>query len=79
MTRAIVSVLIVAVMAAGLAACGKQGDLERPGPLWGDKAKADYAEQQRKAAEQKKASAQDNQPEPLPPDNSVNDVNAATP
>jgi predicted small lipoprotein YifL len=76
MTRAFVSILIAAVMAASLAGCGKQGALERPGPLWGDKAKADYAAQQRKAAEQKKAAPQDNQPEALPADN---DVNAATP
>jgi predicted small lipoprotein YifL len=44
--------LIIALaltFAAGLAGCGKTGDLERPAPLFGAQAKADYDAQ--KAAE----------------------------
>jgi predicted small lipoprotein YifL len=37
-TVSTISVLALAVL--GLAACGKQGDLERPGPLWGPDARA---------------------------------------
>ena len=49
MTR---SVRLIAVLVlTGLAtACGKQGELERPGPLWGPQAKADYAAQKRAQA-----------------------------
>lgn len=47
-----------ALMAAlGLAACGKQGELERPAPLFGAKAKAEY-EAQRQAAARAKAAPQ---------------------
>jgi predicted small lipoprotein YifL len=34
--------------AVALAGCGRQGDLERPAPLFGAKAKQDYQEYQRK-------------------------------
>lgn len=30
------------ILMAGLAGCGKQGRLERPAPLFGDKARAEY-------------------------------------
>jgi predicted small lipoprotein YifL len=72
MSRAL---LIGLAIALGLAACGKQGDLERPGPLWGDKAKANWAAQQQKAAAQKATASQANQIEPLPDDNAA--ANAA--
>ena len=31
---------LLALATLGLAACGKQGDLDRPGPLWGPDARA---------------------------------------
>ena len=37
MTRA---ALILALAALALASCGKRGDLERPGPMWDNPAKA---------------------------------------
>jgi predicted small lipoprotein YifL len=76
MNRAL-AIGIVAI-ALGLTACGKQGDLERPGPLWGDKAKAAYAAQQQNAAAQKAKDSQSNQIEPLPDDNAAA-ANAAQP
>ena len=39
-------IAVTAVAALALAGCGKRGTLERPPPLWGDKAKADYEAQQ---------------------------------
>jgi predicted small lipoprotein YifL len=39
-------IALTAVAALALAGCGKRGTLERPPPLWGDKAKADYQAQQ---------------------------------
>jgi predicted small lipoprotein YifL len=72
MTRALTLALAVAAIAVALAACGKQGGLERPGPLWGDKAKADYAAQQQKAAAARAKTSQTNQIEPLPDDNAAN-------
>ncbi len=38
-----------ALLVAGLASCGRQGDLDRPGPLWGARAKADWAAAHRPA------------------------------
>jgi hypothetical protein len=42
MTRPAIAALLVLALAGALTACGKEGDLERPGPLWGAKAKADW-------------------------------------
>jgi hypothetical protein len=39
------------LVAAGVAACGKQGDLDRPGPMWSAQSKADYAAQKRAQAD----------------------------
>lgn len=78
MTRALVNVLAIGAAALALGACGKQGDLERPGPLWGEKAKADYAAEQRKAAEAKSKESQANQIEPLP-DEAAPVANSAQP
>ena len=53
-----------------LTACGKIGTLDRPAPLAGARAKADWAAQQ-KAASQAAASAKahkQNEPDRLPPD-----------
>ncbi|HZC15827.1 MAG TPA: hypothetical protein VE309_03625 [Caulobacteraceae bacterium] len=41
----------------GLGACGKLGDLEQPAPLFGDKAKADYAAQHQADAARARAAA----------------------
>jgi hypothetical protein len=65
------SVVILAGAALALSACGKVGELDRPAPLWGEKAKADYAAQQKAAADaqaQKDAQdrAQRGRPAPLP-------------
>ncbi|MDB5454886.1 MAG: hypothetical protein JWP92_471 [Caulobacter sp.] len=49
-------VAILALAALTLAACGKQGDLERPAPLWNPAKKAAFDAQRRAA------SAQANQP-----------------
>jgi hypothetical protein len=35
--------LLAAFMAAGLGGCGKKGLLDQPAPLFGERAKADYA------------------------------------
>ena len=55
------------VLIAALGACGKQGDLDRPGPLWGAKAKADYAAQKRNEAETATNEAQGDRA--IPPQN----------
>ena len=78
MTRGLTLALVAFAAAAALGACGKQGDLERPAPLWGDKAKADYAAQQRQAAEAKAKGPGGNQIEPLPADDNAA-ANAAQP
>jgi hypothetical protein len=46
----------VFVLSAGLAGCGKMGELEKPAPLWGAKEKAKYE------AEKRAASASANKP-----------------
>ncbi|WP_297506596.1 hypothetical protein [uncultured Caulobacter sp.] len=51
-----VTLLILAALAVSAAACGKQGPLERPAPLWDAQKKAAWA------AERRAASAQANQP-----------------
>lgn len=43
--------------ALALGACGKQGELERPAPLWGDKAKAEYQAQKKREQEEREAAA----------------------
>ena len=65
--------ILLAGAAVALSACGKVGELERPAPLWGAKAKADYAAQQKAAADAqaKKAAAdqaQHGHPAQLPDD-----------
>jgi predicted small lipoprotein YifL len=49
MRTAILALAGLALVAA-LASCGKQADLERPGPMWGPKAKAEYSAQKRAQA-----------------------------
>ena len=55
MTRPL-TVLVLAALAVTAAACGKQGALERPAPLWDPAKKAAWE------AERRAASAQANQP-----------------
>ncbi len=64
MTRALIIAMAAALMAASLGSCGKQGGLERPGPLWGAKAKAEYEAQKRRQADVKTNEAQSNQAVP---------------
>ena len=47
MIRPVPALLLAGAAALALSACGKQGALERPAPLWGAKAKARYEAQQR--------------------------------
>ena len=59
--------------AAALAGCGKTGDLDQPAPLFGARAKADYAAQQRAREAAAAQKAQDaairrNQPNGTPLD-----------
>jgi len=49
--RTLVLVLAAVSLGAGLAACGKQGDLDRPGPMWSAQSKAEYAAQKRAQAD----------------------------
>jgi hypothetical protein len=49
--RTIILALAGLSVIVALASCGKQAELQRPGPLWGAKAKADYAAQKRAQAD----------------------------
>jgi hypothetical protein len=51
MMRAVIVMLAAASVVMALASCGKQADLDRPGPMWGPKARADYAAQKRAQAD----------------------------
>ena len=53
---ALIALAALTASSLGLAACGKQGDLERPAPLWNPAKKAAYE------AERRAASAQANKP-----------------
>ncbi len=48
--RTLIIALTLTLAAGGLSACGKTGDLERPAPLFGAQAKADYDQQKADAA-----------------------------
>ena len=52
MMRTLIVALAGLSLIAALASCGKQSDLERPGPMWGPKAKAEYSAQKRAQAAQ---------------------------
>lgn len=56
MIRRPVTILALAALALTAAACGKQGELERPAPMW------DPAKRAAWEAERRAASAQANQP-----------------
>jgi hypothetical protein len=71
--RIVPKLLILAGAAVALAACGKVGELDRPGPMWGEKAKADWAAQQKAAADAQSRkddadAAQRGHPPPVSPD-----------
>jgi len=66
MTRLFISALAMGALALSLTACGRQGDLDRPGPMWGAQAKAEYAAKKRHEADQKTNQAESNQIETLP-------------
>lgn len=58
----------VLIGALGLGGCGRQGSLERPAPLFGAKAKAEYAAEKRRAARQARANrSADASGDPAPP------------
>jgi hypothetical protein len=63
--------------AAGLSACGLQGDLERPAPLFGANAKAAYAKEQ--AAKEQRGADGNAQPNASGEDNAGDDTDAVTP
>ena len=60
MMRSVIVVLAGLSLVVALASCGKQADLQRPAPLWGAKAKADYAAQKRAQADSATNAAQAN-------------------
>ena len=68
MSRIFIRTALLAGAVLALAACGKEGSLDKPAPLFGAKAKAEYkAEQDREAAEAKKQARGDNSvPNPAP-------------
>lgn len=56
--RPLIIALTLTVAAGGLSACGKTGELERPAPLFGAQAKADYEQQKADAAAARARDAQ---------------------
>ena len=50
MKRTLIVAFAGVALASALAACGKQSDLERPGPMWGAKQRAEYSAQKRAQA-----------------------------
>lgn len=66
-------ILVMAGAALVLTACGKVGELDRPAPMWGERAKADWAAKQKAAADAQSRkddqdAAQRGHPPPVPPD-----------
>ena len=51
MTRTLILCLAAARFVAAVAGCGKQGDLDRPGPIWSAQDKAEAAAQKRAQAD----------------------------
>ena len=66
MMRPLIRPLVLCFAAASLvgavAACGRQGDLERPGPMWSAQTKAEAAAQKRAQADAASNAAAANQP-----------------
>ena len=64
MMRQIVYALAGLSLVVALISCGKQSDLQRPAPLWGAKAKAEWAAQKRAEAEKASNAAESNKVSP---------------
>ena len=62
MMRTLVLTLAALSGVAAVAACGKQGDLDRPGPIWSAQTKAEAAAQKRNQADAASNAAAANQP-----------------
>jgi hypothetical protein len=62
--------MLCVTLALSLCACGKVGSLDRPAPLYGERAKAQYRAEQRAAAAKAKSDREEGQPEALPGDKS---------
>ncbi|HWD67098.1 MAG TPA: hypothetical protein VG227_03970 [Caulobacteraceae bacterium] len=59
-------VIFFLAAALALAGCAKVGTLDRPAPLFGEKAKAKYRAEKAAAAAAKTAKTDEGEPEPLP-------------
>ena len=64
MTRSRLALAALLFAGLGLAGCGKQGDLERPGPLWGPDARARAAASAADNTQTRSADGQDITPSP---------------
>ena len=60
--RPLVFSLAAGSLVLAVAGCGKQGDLDRPGPIWSAKSKAEYEAQKRAQAAAASNAAAANQP-----------------
>jgi predicted small lipoprotein YifL len=72
--------LALIVLLAGtstLAACGTQGELERPAPLFGERARAEYAREQ--AAKEQRTADGNAQPNASGEDNAGDDTDVVAP
>jgi hypothetical protein len=49
--RSVVMALAGLSVVVAIASCGKQAELQRPAPMWGAKAKADYSAEKRAQAD----------------------------
>jgi predicted small lipoprotein YifL len=78
MTRNLSLAVVGLALIAVLAACGRQGELDRPGPLWGAKTKAEYSAQKRAQAQAASNAAAANQVEPIPDQDMQPYANPAT-
>lgn len=67
MKRIAILALAAFAVASAVASCGRQGDLQRPGPMWGPRHRAAVAAQQRREAET--ASNATAAGTPIPPQN----------
>lgn len=62
MTRTLILCLAAASFVVAVAGCGKQGDLDRPGPIWSAQDKAQAAARKRDEAENASNAAAANRP-----------------
>lgn len=60
MMRQVIFALAGLSLVVALTSCGKQSELQRPAPMWGAKAKADYAAQKRAEADKATNAAEAN-------------------